>query len=80
VKPTFCRDCDHVVEDTRKRSPHQWLCGRHKRLEGQGFVDPDLWIEMEPFLKCSVVNGGICLLFEPRRVNPDGKGLTGMAD
>jgi hypothetical protein len=49
-------------------------------LEGQGFVDPDLWIEMEPFLKCSVVNGGLCLLFEPRRVNPDGKGLTGMAD
>lgn len=78
MKPTFCRNCDHVVEDTRKRSPHQWLCGRHKRLEGQGFVDPDLWIEMEPFLKCSAVNGGICELFEPRRESPDGKANVGL--
>lgn len=67
MKPTFCRDCDHVVEETRKRSPHGWLCAKHKRLEGQGFVDPGLWIELEPFLKCSAVNGGLCLLFEPRR-------------
>lgn len=73
MKPTFCRDCDHVVEDTRKRSPHQWLCGRHKRLEGQGFVDPDLWIETDPFLRCKDVNGGACELFDPRRMPKDGR-------
>lgn len=67
MRPTFCRECDHVVEETRKRGPHQWLCGLHKRIEGQGFVDPEWWVENEPFLKCVNVNGGACPLFEPRR-------------
>jgi len=80
MTPTFCRDCDHVVEESRRRSPFQWLCAKHKRLEGQGFVHPELWVEQEPFLKCSAVNGGLCELFEPRRENPVGKALTGMAD
>ena len=67
MKPTFCRDCDNVVEETRKRSVHSWLCSKHKRLEGQGFIDPDWWAENEPFLKCTAVNGGMCPLFTPRR-------------
>lgn len=69
MMPTFCRDCDHVVD--RKKSPHQWLCARHRKLEGQGFVDPDLWISSEPFLRCSAVNGGLCELFETRRQKPE---------
>lgn len=80
MKPTFCRDCEWVVEETRKRPPHQWLCSRHKRLEGQGFVHPELWSDLEPFLKCAAVNGGLCPLFEPRRNNPEGKANTGLAD
>lgn len=71
MTPTYCHACDHVVEDTRKRSPHQWLCNRHKRLEGQGFVHPDYWTSEEPFLRCSAVNGGLCPLFETRRQKPE---------
>lgn len=67
MTPTFCRDCDHVAEDSRKRHVSQWLCLRHKRLEGQGFVDPDYWADQEPYLKCRDVNGGLCPLFSPRR-------------
>lgn len=78
MQPTWCRDCDHVVEDTRKRNPTQWLCSRHKRLEGQGFVSPEWWTDQEPFLRCKDVNGGLCPLFEQRKCVP--KGITGMAD
>lgn len=77
---TFCKDCDYVAEDTRKRHPSQWLCLKHKRLEGHGFVDPDYWAEHEPYLKCVNVNGGACPLFEPRRRSPNGDGLVGKAD
>jgi hypothetical protein len=49
-------------------------------LEGQGFVDPDWWVENDPFLRCKDVNGGLCPLFEPRRVSPEGKANTGLAD
>lgn len=67
MTPTFCRDCDHVEASSRKRHPTQWVCLRHKRLEGQGFVDPELWIESDPFLRCKDVNGGLCELFEPKK-------------
>lgn len=65
--PHFCRDCDHVDPASRKKAQYHWLCLRHRRLEGQGFVDPDTWVENEPYLKCKDVNGGICELYSPRR-------------
>mgnify|MGYP001607881414 CR=1 FL=1 len=67
MTPTFCRDCEWVVAESRKRSVMQWLCMRHKRLEGQGFVHPEYWAESEPFLRCKDVNGGLCELFEPKK-------------
>lgn len=62
---TFCRNCDHVVEDTRKRHPQQWLCSRFPRVEGGGFVDPEKWVTDEPFMRCKDINGGNCPLFTP---------------
>lgn len=63
---TYCRACANVVQDSRKRHPAQWLCSRFPRLEGGGFVAPDIWVEMEPFMKCLHINGGSCPLFTPR--------------
>lgn len=63
---TFCRDCQHVHEATRKSPPYRWLCVKHKRLEGSGFVDPDYWAKHEPYLRCVDVNGGACPLFKER--------------
>ena len=67
-RPTFCIECDNVVEESRKRLPTQWLCRMQPRLEGQGFVAPHVWVEMEPFMRCSGCNGGACPMFIERRV------------
>ena len=67
-RPTFCIECENVVEETRKRLPTQWLCRMHPRIEGQGFVAPKIWAEMEPFLRCRDTNGGRCPVFIERRV------------
>ncbi|MBW3095673.1 hypothetical protein [Pseudohoeflea coraliihabitans] len=63
---TWCSDCRNVVSDTRKRHPGSWLCRKHKRLEGMGFVDRDYWSREEPFMRCVNINGGDCPLFDPR--------------
>lgn len=63
--PTFCRDCDHVERESRKRPAYYWLCLQHPTLQGHGFVDPDTWTNGAPYLRCSHVNGGICKLFKP---------------
>ena len=47
--PTFCEACDHVHPESRKRVPSQWLCVKFPRLEGYGFVAPNVWAAMEPF-------------------------------
>lgn len=67
MTPTFCTQCDNVVAETRKRHPSGWLCIRHKRLEGMGFVNPEYWSNDEPYLKCKDVNSGACPLFTPIR-------------
>lgn len=67
MTPTFCSQCEWVVAESRKRHPGQWLCSRHKRLDGHGFVDPDYWSNEEPFLKCRDTNHGACPLFTPIR-------------
>ncbi|MNF00184.1 hypothetical protein D3C87_1367430 [compost metagenome] len=72
MTPTFCTDCEFVVAESRKRSPSGWLCLKHKRLEGQGFVDPKFWSNEEPYLRCKDVNAGACPLFEKRRENENG--------
>ena len=62
---TYCRDCDNVVAETRKRHPASWLCLRFPRVEGGGFVHPQQWVETEPYMKCGQINGGYCPLWTP---------------
>lgn len=62
-RPTFCSECDHVYPETRKKLPVYWLCMKHPRLEGMGFVAPNLWVEMEPYQRCVGINGGKCPCF-----------------
>lgn len=64
---TTCEACDNVVAETAKRSPTQWLCIKFPRLEGSGFVAPKTWTDLEPYMRCSGINGGSCPMFTPRR-------------
>lgn len=66
TEPTFCSLCDHVDPDSRKRSPRAWLCSKFPRLEGMGFVSPDVWAD-DHLMRCVNINGGKCPLFKPRR-------------
>ena len=66
MTPTFCEDCEYVLEDSRKRDPRYWLCIKHPQLEGMGFVAKDTWTNGEPYLQCRHVNGGHCLLYKAR--------------
>ena len=72
---TFCEDCDHVVVESRKRLPPQWLCSKFPRMEGMGYVAPNKWAEMEPFMRCVNINGGECPMFERRRNGQRDNGL-----
>jgi hypothetical protein len=67
MNPTLCEECDWVHADSRKQHPGRWLCVQHRRIPGGSFVAPKGWVEHEPYLRCVNVNGGMCLLFEPRR-------------
>jgi hypothetical protein len=69
-EPTLCENCDWVHSDSRKQHPGRWLCVQHRRVPGGSFVAPKGWVEHEPYLRCVNVNGGMCLLFEPRRETP----------
>ncbi len=50
--------------DSKGSPPWRWMCAKHKRLDGFGFVTRDTWDEAPPFLYCNNVNGGVCPLFE----------------
>ncbi len=63
-EPTWCQDCAHVYKPLKGSPPWQWLCVKHKRISGMGYVAPDMWVEAEPYLRCVNVNGGACVLFE----------------
>ena len=65
--PTLCKDCDHVEPTSRKAHPWRWLCTRHKRGEGFGFVTDEAWDKFPPYLYCADVNGGFCPLYAPLR-------------
>ena len=72
---TYCDACDNVVAESRKRLPSQWLCAKHPRLEGMGFVAPNAWAEMEPFMRCVNINGGACPMWAPVRNGQKDMGL-----
>ena len=63
-EPTYCADCAHRHQVGRSDAPYRWLCTKHPRLEGFGFVTKDKWDDMPPYLFCKDVNGGMCPLFE----------------
>lgn len=69
---THCSNCDNVTEDTRKRQSYYWTCIKHKRVASTQFVAEGLLDQDSPYLRCSAVNGGACLLFEPKRENDNG--------
>lgn len=64
---TLCDECDNVHPDTRKLHPRLWVCVKFPRLEGQGFVSSNIWVEHEPFMRCSGINGGKCPCWKPIR-------------
>lgn len=73
--PTICRDCDNVVDSTRKGRPTSWLCHAYPRRFAEGFVDPDWWVENEPFMRCSDINRGSCPSFKRARTSQTEIGL-----
>lgn len=64
---TYCINCDNVAEDSRKRDPWYWLCTKHPRLEGFGFVTNTTWDRAPPYLRCVDCNGGACPLYKERK-------------
>ena len=61
---TICADCRNLSRH-KSAPPWRWLCIRHKRAEGFGFVTREYWDDA-PYLRCADVNGGFCPLFEKR--------------
>ena len=64
---THCAECDYVHAGSRKEQPWRWMCVKHKRLGGYGFVIGEAWETAPPYLHCKDVNGGACPLFTPAR-------------
>lgn len=64
---TACEDCDNVHAETRKQSPSRWVCVKFPRIEGYSPVAPKTWVEVEPYMRCFGINGGVCPCFERRR-------------
>lgn len=63
---TLCGECEHVHD--KKLAPYAWLCILHPRLPAyDGFLTKDTHERQEPYLRCATVNGGKCVLYEPRR-------------
>jgi hypothetical protein len=62
-EPTYCHDCDNALHRGKADPPWRWLCIKHKRLDGFGFVTPTSWDGAPPYLYCKDVNGGACPLF-----------------
>jgi hypothetical protein len=68
--PTPCELCDEVHPASRTWQPHRWLCMRFPRLDGLDPVAPTQGVVMQPYMRCSGINGGFCCLFKPRREAP----------
>jgi hypothetical protein len=65
---TWCDTCRHVEAVSRKQSAYYWLCHKHPRIGGFGFVAPEAQTNSPPFLFCRHVNGGRCPLYEKQEV------------
>ena len=69
---TKCQHCDHVHPETRGKAPYLWRCLKHPRITRVGWVTEDGYDDGNaPYLRCQDVNGGLCLLFEPKREPPE---------
>lgn len=68
LEPTYCERCRHVLRVEKSAAPWRWLCIKHRRIEGFGFVTRGTWDAFPPYLYCKDVNGGCCPLFEPADV------------
>ncbi|KKM19363.1 hypothetical protein LCGC14_1656450 [marine sediment metagenome] len=68
---TYCHDCDHRTNG--QAPPWRWMCLKHPRLDGFGYVTRKTWDNFPPYLFCHHVNGGACPLFEPRKETKDGQ-------
>lgn len=64
LEPTYCADCAHLYKAGKNDAPQRWMCIKHKRAEGFGFVTKDTWDNAPPYLFCRDVNAGFCPLFE----------------
>lgn len=64
---TACENCDGVTAESRKGHPARWTCIHFPRLEGFSPVAPRAWVDAEPYMKCSGINGGHCPMYRPRR-------------
>jgi|ETNvirnome_2_130_1030620.scaffolds.fasta_scaffold00094_38 hypothetical protein len=64
---TLCARCDNLHPDSKGKPPWRWMCSKHPRMEGYGFVTETQWDNFDPWLYCRDVNGGCCPLHEPKR-------------
>lgn len=62
--PTICDHCAHVYRERRSDPPWRWMCIKHKRGEGFGFVTAGMWDDFPPYAFCKDVNLGHCPLYE----------------
>lgn len=67
MEPTPCETCDFVHHDTRKKSPHYWLCVKFPRLENMNAIAPNTWVNHDPYNRCVNINLGYCPLWTARR-------------
>jgi hypothetical protein len=65
-EPVWCEDCDHLHSD-RSGHPRYWMCMKHKRSEGYGFVVRGTWSKFSPYMYASDINDGFCPLFERKK-------------
>lgn len=68
---TYCNECDHLSPGTKSQAPYRWLCTKHPRHDGFGFVTREAWDDRPPFLYCKDVNAGACPIYEPKREDKD---------
>lgn len=67
ARPTLCKTCDNVVEQSKSRHPSRWQCRMFPRTEGFGFVTDDTWDKFDPWMYCNDINGGACPLWKERK-------------
>ena len=63
-EPTYCIACAHVYKEGKNDPPWRWMCVKHPRGDGFGYVTPGTWDNAPPYLFCKDVNSGCCPLYE----------------